>query len=77
MSHTTNSFGPSLNTPELDKNQFTTIQAQFAKKGRSLHKVIRADDGSVTFLVRHKKQSHHLAAWHGVVSLLTQIGGAA
>ncbi|MDB5886654.1 MAG: hypothetical protein JWR74_2825 [Polaromonas sp.] len=68
MSHTA--------TPELDKKQFTSTQAQFAKIGRSLHKVVRADDGSVSFLVRHKKQSHNFAAWHSVIGLLAQIGGA-
>lgn len=64
---------PGIDTPAPDEKQFATAQAQFALMGKSLHRVIRADDRSITFLVRHKKQSYHFAAWHSVTGLLARL----
>lgn len=77
MIHEKHGATPGIDTPAPDQKQFATAQAEFALLGRSLHKVIRADDGCVSFLVRHNEQAHHVAAWHSVIALLARIGGAA
>ena len=56
---------------------FATAQAQFALKGHTLQRSIRAYDGRVTYVMGRWGQSRVFTHWNDVQGFLAQIGGAA
>lgn len=55
--------------------QFETLRAEFAMHGVGLARCIRADDGSITYVLTKYGGSRYLVHWNDVLAYLSSLGG--
>ena len=63
-------------TPDVFKpsaKQFETLRAEFAIMGVSLSRSYRADDGSVSYVVRIHQGARYFSHWHDVLAYRTSL----
>jgi hypothetical protein len=62
-----------LEPQAIDRKEFDTLRARFARRGYSLQRVYRAADGRVTFHIMRSSKTCVLSHPHDVRAFLTQV----
>lgn len=60
----------------MDRKEFDTLRNRFARRGYSLQRVYRADDGRVSYHARRSFQAHIFSHPHDLIGFLTVVEGA-